>query len=94
MGAVEDEIRAQGEEIFRLMEAGSPTVFDRKRWSGKLMDLAMSDPGLKVRLFRFVDVLPNLAAPEQIVAHRGDVGNPFKMDRMENPVSLPHVRLG
>ena len=33
------------------------------------MDLAMSDPGLKVRLFRFVDVLPTLATPEQIVAH-------------------------
>lgn len=69
MGTVEDEIRAQGEEIFRLMEAGTPSVFDRKRWAGKLMGLAMSDPGLKVRLFRFVDVLPALATPEQIVAH-------------------------
>ena len=69
MGTVENEIRAQGEEVFRLMEAGSPAVFDRKRWTGKLMDLAMSDPELKVRLFRFVDVLPTLATPEQIVAH-------------------------
>lgn len=69
MGTVEVEIRAQGEEVFRLMEAGSPSVFDRKRWAGKLMDLAMSDPGLKVRLFRFVDVLPALATPEQIAGH-------------------------
>jgi RHH-type proline utilization regulon transcriptional repressor/proline dehydrogenase/delta 1-pyrroline-5-carboxylate dehydrogenase len=69
MGTVEDEIRAQGEEVFRLMGSGTPSVFDRKRWSGKLMELAMSDPGLKVRLFRFVDVLPTLATPEQIVAH-------------------------
>ena len=69
MDTVEDEIRAQGEEIFRLMEAGAPSVFDRKRWAGKLMELAMSDPELKVRIFRFVDVLPALATPEQIAGH-------------------------
>ena len=69
MGTTEEEIRAQCEEVFRLMGAGSPAVFDRKRWAGKLMDLAMSDPELKVRLFRFVDVLPTLATPEQIAAH-------------------------
>ncbi|HEY6871336.1 MAG TPA: proline dehydrogenase family protein [Geobacteraceae bacterium] len=69
MGTVEDAVRARGEEIFRLMEAGAPTVFDRKRWAGMLMNLAMADPDLKVRLFRFVDVLPALATPEEIVGH-------------------------
>jgi RHH-type proline utilization regulon transcriptional repressor/proline dehydrogenase/delta 1-pyrroline-5-carboxylate dehydrogenase len=69
MATIEDEIRAQGEEIFRLMEAGVPAVFDRKRWAGMLMNLAMSDPELKVRIFRFVDVLPALATPEQITGH-------------------------
>ncbi|MDE2118010.1 MAG: proline dehydrogenase family protein, partial [Betaproteobacteria bacterium] len=69
MGTVEDEIRAQGQDVFRLMETGLPAVFDRKRWGGMLMNLAMSDPELKVRLFRFVDVLPTLATPEQLVGH-------------------------
>ncbi len=67
--AVADEVRAQGQEIFRLMEAGVPAVFDRKGWAGMLMNLALSDPELKVRLFRFVDVLPTLATPEQLVSH-------------------------
>jgi RHH-type proline utilization regulon transcriptional repressor/proline dehydrogenase/delta 1-pyrroline-5-carboxylate dehydrogenase len=69
MGAVESEIRARGQEIFRLMEAGAPAVFDRRRWAGMLMSLAMSDPDLKVRLFRFVDVMPALATPDQLAAH-------------------------
>ncbi len=69
MDTMEDEIRARGLEIFRLMEAEAPAIFDRKRWGGMLMNLAMADPGLKVRLFRFVDVLPTLDTPEQLVAH-------------------------
>lgn len=69
MATVEDEIRAQGEELFRLMESGAPAVFDGKRWAGMLMNLAMSDPELKVRIFRFVDVLPALTTPEQLVGH-------------------------
>lgn len=69
MSATEDEIRAQGKELFRLMDAGPPAVFDKKRWAGMLMNFAMSDPDLKVRLFRFVDVLPSLATPEHLAAH-------------------------
>jgi RHH-type proline utilization regulon transcriptional repressor/proline dehydrogenase/delta 1-pyrroline-5-carboxylate dehydrogenase len=64
-----NDIRVQGEELFRLMDATPPAVFDRKRWGGMLMDFAMSDPDLKVRIFRFVDALPALTTPEQIVAH-------------------------
>ena len=44
MATVEGDVRAQGENIFRLMEAGVPSVFDKKRWAGMLMNLAMSDP--------------------------------------------------
>ncbi len=69
MDTAVDEIRAQGREIFRLMETATPAVFDRKRWGGMLMNLAMADPDLKVRLFRFVDVLPTLATSEQLVSH-------------------------
>ena len=60
MTRTQDDVRARGEEIFRLMEAGPPVVFDKKRLAGLLMNLAMADADLKLRLFRFVDVLPAL----------------------------------
>ena len=69
MDAQQDAIRKKGLEIFRLMEVGPPEVFDTGRWAGKLMSLAMADTDLKVRLFRFVDVLPTLTTPEQVVSH-------------------------
>lgn len=69
METLQNAIRTKGEEIFRLMEAEPPEIFDTGRWAGKLMGLAMADPDLKVRLFRFVDVLPTLADPEQVISH-------------------------
>lgn len=65
----QDAVQAKGEEIFRQMAAGSPAVFDRRRWAGILMNAAMADQELKVRLFRFVDVLPTLTDTESIVRH-------------------------
>jgi RHH-type proline utilization regulon transcriptional repressor/proline dehydrogenase/delta 1-pyrroline-5-carboxylate dehydrogenase len=35
-----------------------PTVFDRRWWSNSLLEWAMKDERFKVRLFRFIDVLP------------------------------------
>ncbi|MBI5419353.1 MAG: bifunctional proline dehydrogenase/L-glutamate gamma-semialdehyde dehydrogenase [Deltaproteobacteria bacterium] len=64
-----DPVARKGMEIFRLMAKETPPVFDRKRWAGEAMRLAMENPDLKVRLFRFVDVLPALAAPELVVGH-------------------------
>ena len=69
MNTVQDAVRDKGLEIFRQMEAGPPEIFDTRTWSGILMNLAMKDPELKVRLFRFVDVLPALTTPEQVVGH-------------------------
>ena len=54
------EICEQGQEIFRLMNTEPPAVFSRKGWNAILMNLAMSAPELKVQLFRFVNVLPEL----------------------------------
>jgi RHH-type proline utilization regulon transcriptional repressor/proline dehydrogenase/delta 1-pyrroline-5-carboxylate dehydrogenase len=64
-----DAVQAMGEEIFRMMEAGPPALFDRRRWAGMLMNAAMADPELKVRLFRFVDVLPTLTSTESVARH-------------------------
>lgn len=42
---------------------------DRMRWDDKLLDWAMSNPGLRVQLFRFIDCLPALRSKAEIAAH-------------------------
>jgi len=42
---------------------------DQMRWDDKIMDFAMSNPGLKVQLFRFIDALPALRSKTEIARH-------------------------
>ncbi|AKG20905.1 L-glutamate gamma-semialdehyde dehydrogenase [Calothrix sp. 336/3] len=42
---------------------------DQMRWDDKLLDWAMSNPGLRVQLFRFIDTLPALRSKAEIAAH-------------------------
>ncbi|NEP44084.1 MAG: L-glutamate gamma-semialdehyde dehydrogenase, partial [Okeania sp. SIO2H7] len=42
---------------------------DLGRWDDKLLDWAMSNPGLRVQLFRFIDCLPALHSKPEIAAH-------------------------
>ncbi len=65
----ETKVREVGEDIFRLMAAEKPSLFERKWWSGQLLELAMAEPELKVQLFRFIDVLPTLTDSEQLRRH-------------------------
>ncbi len=69
MGRPDDAVLGKGLEIFRLMEAEPPAVFNQKYWAGKMMEAAMEHPELKVALFRFIDVLPTLATTEQVSRH-------------------------
>ena len=66
----EAAVRKQGEELFALMDrAPAPALFSKKGVYGRLMDWAMKDPAFKTQLFRFVDVLPALDSPAEIVRH-------------------------
>ncbi len=65
----QEKIREKGLEIFRLMAAEPPVIFDKRHLMGELMDLAMKDPGLKVQMFRFVDVFPTLTTTELVAQH-------------------------
>src|SRR3954468_14400029 len=60
-----------GKEIFARVSHG-PIPFGPTWWDDRLMDLTMSDETLKVQLFRFVDVLPQLDTPEAIIGHLRD----------------------
>jgi RHH-type transcriptional regulator, proline utilization regulon repressor / proline dehydrogenase / delta 1-pyrroline-5-carboxylate dehydrogenase len=42
---------------------------DQMRWDDKLLAWAMSNPGLRVQLFRFIDTLPALHNKSEIAAH-------------------------
>jgi len=57
-------LAAQGEKrsIFAQMR-------DQMRWDDKLLDWAMSNPGLRVQLFRFIDCLPALRSKAEVARH-------------------------
>jgi RHH-type proline utilization regulon transcriptional repressor/proline dehydrogenase/delta 1-pyrroline-5-carboxylate dehydrogenase len=42
---------------------------DQMRWDDKLLAWAMSNPGLRVQLFRFIDTLPALHSKAEIAGH-------------------------
>jgi RHH-type proline utilization regulon transcriptional repressor/proline dehydrogenase/delta 1-pyrroline-5-carboxylate dehydrogenase len=42
---------------------------DQMRWDDKLLAWAMSNPGLRVQLFRFIDTLPALRSKPEIARH-------------------------
>lgn len=44
-------------------------IRDQMRWDDKLLAWAMSNPGLRVQLFRFIDTLPALHSKSEIASH-------------------------
>ena len=63
---LEEKIRTTGREIHAALR-GVPTVFDTKRWIGRVMEWAMKQEDFKIRLFRFIDVLPSLKTDDLVV---------------------------
>ena len=64
-----DAIRARGRQLFAAVAQEKPSLFDKGRWTGALMDWCMRDEAFKVQMFRFVDVFPSLATPDALVRH-------------------------
>jgi len=58
-----------GRELWNALDDRRPTIFDRRWWLDHLLEWAMSDPSVKVQMFRFVDVLPTLKSSESIARH-------------------------
>jgi RHH-type transcriptional regulator, proline utilization regulon repressor / proline dehydrogenase / delta 1-pyrroline-5-carboxylate dehydrogenase len=44
-------------------------VRDQMQWDDKLLGWAMSNPGLRVQLFRLIDCLPSLRSKAEIARH-------------------------
>lgn len=66
---LEQAVRDLGTEIFNEVRRDTSSVFDSEFYTGKLIDRAMEDEEFRVALFRFVDVLPSLTSPADIVRH-------------------------
>src|SRR5712691_9865525 len=64
--ATEADIRRHATRLYEAAAATTPRLFDRKWWTGRLLDWAIRDETFKVQLFRFIDVLPTLKTPSQI----------------------------
>src|SRR5215218_10049666 len=65
----EARTRAYGLDLFARLDRRGPTVFTPAWLDDQLMAASMSDPAVKVQLFRFIDALPNLTNPDDIGRH-------------------------
>jgi RHH-type proline utilization regulon transcriptional repressor/proline dehydrogenase/delta 1-pyrroline-5-carboxylate dehydrogenase len=66
---LEQRIVARGREFFQSISGEAPSIFNKGWWTGKVMDWSMKNEDFKVRLFRFVDVLPALSTTESLTRH-------------------------
>ncbi|HVS34252.1 MAG TPA: L-glutamate gamma-semialdehyde dehydrogenase [Gemmataceae bacterium] len=65
----EELTRRYGKEIFARLEGTGPLPFSPAWWDDRLMDMSMGDEAVKLQLFRFVDVLPQLHSPSDVTRH-------------------------
>ena len=91
-----DPVVEKGKEVFARIRGERPSLFDRKHWEGRVMEAAMRDPDVKVRLFRFVDVFPSLTTRTLVAEHvrayflTGDAALPPVVKRiLSGAVSFP-----
>ena len=63
---LETAILRIGREIAVRSRDLTPTLFDRRWWSNTLLEWCTKDDPFKVRLFRFIDVLPALHDDSQV----------------------------
>jgi RHH-type proline utilization regulon transcriptional repressor/proline dehydrogenase/delta 1-pyrroline-5-carboxylate dehydrogenase len=68
-GDVEDLTRRIGKDLFASVGSRGPVPLGPAWLDERLMGLTMGDEVVKVHLFRFVDVLPQLDTPRSIVRH-------------------------
>ncbi|MGH7229961.1 MAG: L-glutamate gamma-semialdehyde dehydrogenase, partial [Nitrospiraceae bacterium] len=70
--SIETAVRRIGHDLAERSKELAPTFFDRRWWSNTLLDWCTKDEDFKVRLFRFIDVLPALRDDAQIARLVGE----------------------
>ena len=64
---LENRIRQIGHEIYSQAIVNTPSLFDKRRWEGNILNWAMRDDAFKTRLFRFIDLLPSLKSDTSVI---------------------------
>jgi len=66
---LEQAIVARGRQLFADIRDETPSLFNKARWTGRVLEWAMGNPSFKVQLFRFVDVFPSLTTGSALTRH-------------------------
>lgn len=66
---LEERIQARGREFFDSIKGEAPSIFNKGWWTGKVMDWSMQNEDFKIKLFRFVDVMPAIADTDSLKRH-------------------------
>ncbi|MBA2251576.1 MAG: bifunctional proline dehydrogenase/L-glutamate gamma-semialdehyde dehydrogenase, partial [Nitrospirales bacterium] len=69
---LESAIDRIGRQLADRSAGLAPTLFHRRWWSNTLLDWCMKDETFKVRLFRFIDLLPSLKDDRQVTKLIGE----------------------
>ncbi|MGK7952274.1 MAG: L-glutamate gamma-semialdehyde dehydrogenase [Xenococcaceae cyanobacterium] len=68
----EDKTQAIAKELIKATREKSNIFAQMRegmRWDDRLLDWAMSNPGLRVQLFRFIDTIPALQSKTEVARH-------------------------
>src|SRR4030042_947177 len=63
---LEDRIHEIGLAIYAAIDGEIPSLFDGRGWKAEVLTKAMQDEAFKIRLFRFIDLLPALKTDIQV----------------------------
>ncbi|MHC4526809.1 MAG: proline dehydrogenase family protein, partial [Planctomycetota bacterium] len=66
---LDSKIIAQGKEFFASISNETPSLFNKAKWTGRVIDWCMKNEDFKVQLFRFVDVFPCLTTEKSLSNH-------------------------
>lgn len=66
---LDSKIIAQGKEFFASISKETPSLFNKAKWIGRVIDWCMKNEDFKVQLFRFVDVFPCLTTDKSLSNH-------------------------
>ncbi len=62
-------IVATGIDLLRGLVGEKPTLFERDRWVGRIIDWSLRNDEFRTRMLRFVDVFPTLSTPALLSRH-------------------------
>ncbi len=83
--AVEERTQAIGRELFEAARRHHAHLSVLNRWTAQILSWCLSDPMVKSRVLRFIDVLPSLTTAAQIAEHLRDY---FPTSELRLPAAL------